>query len=299
MPSAIAERFDPVGLGELQGSGAALLDRVDRKYVVPVETFAALAERLVASHRVLEIGGARTFALPHRVLRHAGPRRVPRPRPAAPAALQVPLAALRGERRSARSSSSSRARAGRTVKHRMPYDGGAARLAQPGGDPLPPRAPAARLRPRTRRRARALAGHVLPPPHARQPRARRAADRRLRPRVRAAGGRLADGAVIVESKSPRGVALADRVLRDARRAAGGGLQQVLPRDRHDAAGAAGQPLPAAAQPLVRRARPRRADPRRCLVAGGVRARRPPPARCRRSRCRSRARSRTSPRSPGG
>jgi hypothetical protein len=58
---AIAERFAPVGLAEVETSPAALLDRVDRKYVVPVEVFAALAERLGGIYRVLDIGGVRAF----------------------------------------------------------------------------------------------------------------------------------------------------------------------------------------------------------------------------------------------
>jgi hypothetical protein len=55
-----SEDFRPVTLAELEAS-AGLLDRVDRKYVVPVETFAAVAERLADTHGVLDIDGVRAF----------------------------------------------------------------------------------------------------------------------------------------------------------------------------------------------------------------------------------------------
>ena len=42
-------------------SAAALQTRVDRKYLVPAHDFAGLVDRLAATHRVLEIGGLRTF----------------------------------------------------------------------------------------------------------------------------------------------------------------------------------------------------------------------------------------------
>jgi VTC domain len=60
-PSAIAEHFDTISLTELEGAGAELLDRVDRKYIVPVETVVALAAQLGSNHRLLEIGGVRAF----------------------------------------------------------------------------------------------------------------------------------------------------------------------------------------------------------------------------------------------
>jgi VTC domain len=62
MPSTLlsAERFEPVTLAELEAS-AGLLDRMDHKYVVPWETYAAVADRLADTHGVLEIDGVRTF----------------------------------------------------------------------------------------------------------------------------------------------------------------------------------------------------------------------------------------------
>ena len=50
----IAEALEPIGLEELTGT-TELLDRVDVKYVVPVETMSRVIERLRGSHRVLTI----------------------------------------------------------------------------------------------------------------------------------------------------------------------------------------------------------------------------------------------------
>ncbi|WP_199424926.1 polyphosphate polymerase domain-containing protein [Actinotalea solisilvae] len=50
----------PLGLDELTAR-AALLTRVDRKYVVPVDDAARLLDRLRGTARVLEIDGERTF----------------------------------------------------------------------------------------------------------------------------------------------------------------------------------------------------------------------------------------------
>ncbi len=52
--------FAPIGLAELEQS-AALLTRVDRKYVVPLDTLVPLLTGLANSARVLEIDGARGF----------------------------------------------------------------------------------------------------------------------------------------------------------------------------------------------------------------------------------------------
>lgn len=60
-PSLIVEAFPAIGLEQLD-AGAALRDRVDVKYVVPVAAFAALAERLHGTHAALEIDGRRAFA---------------------------------------------------------------------------------------------------------------------------------------------------------------------------------------------------------------------------------------------
>jgi len=217
LPSAIAERFDAVGLAELEGSGAALLDRIDRKYVVPVETFAVLAERLVASHRVLEIGGVRTFGyatayydtLGLDAYRDHVKRRRRRYKCRSRRYEESGLCAFELKLKGAR---------GRTVKHRMPYED-----ALHGS--LSPEA------------IRFLQEHLLRayarPPGEGLERSLEMSFRRLTlaslecgERLTAdfdlafagepggPGGRLADGAVIVESKSPRGVALADRALRD-------------------------------------------------------------------------------------
>jgi hypothetical protein len=54
------ERFDAVGLPELQ-ERAALLTRVERKYLVTTAQALALFARLEPTHRVLEIDGVRAF----------------------------------------------------------------------------------------------------------------------------------------------------------------------------------------------------------------------------------------------
>ena len=59
-PSLVVEAFGAIGLDRLD-AGAALRDRVDVKYVVPLEAFAALADRLVPTHAALEIDGRRAF----------------------------------------------------------------------------------------------------------------------------------------------------------------------------------------------------------------------------------------------
>jgi VTC domain len=60
-PSLVAERFPAIGLDRLDAD-AALRDRVDVKYVVPLDAFAALAGRLLPTHAALEIDGRRAFA---------------------------------------------------------------------------------------------------------------------------------------------------------------------------------------------------------------------------------------------
>ena len=60
-PSPIADRFPrAIGLEELEAA-AALQDRVDTKYLVSCDVFAALAERLSGTHSVLEIDCRRSF----------------------------------------------------------------------------------------------------------------------------------------------------------------------------------------------------------------------------------------------
>jgi hypothetical protein len=58
---AFAEVLRPIGLPDVAASSAALLERVDRKYIVSVEMVELLAERLRASHRLLTIGGRSSF----------------------------------------------------------------------------------------------------------------------------------------------------------------------------------------------------------------------------------------------
>ncbi len=58
---AFAELLGPIGLGEVAASPAALLERVDCKYIVPVETAERLARRLRDTHRLLTIGGRSSF----------------------------------------------------------------------------------------------------------------------------------------------------------------------------------------------------------------------------------------------
>ena len=60
-PSLIVESFPAIGLEQLD-AGAALLDRVDVKYVVPLSAFATLADTLRATHAALEIDGRRAFS---------------------------------------------------------------------------------------------------------------------------------------------------------------------------------------------------------------------------------------------
>ena len=59
-PVLAAESFGPVGLAELVAT-AELQERVDRKYVITLDEFALLAERLFGTHAVLEIDGCRAF----------------------------------------------------------------------------------------------------------------------------------------------------------------------------------------------------------------------------------------------
>jgi VTC domain len=59
--SKLIERLAGISLGELD-QRAALLRRVDNKYVVPCQTLRALTERLRGDHDVLDIDGRRVFA---------------------------------------------------------------------------------------------------------------------------------------------------------------------------------------------------------------------------------------------
>jgi VTC domain len=117
-PSRVAETFAPIALARLD----TLSDRVDVKYVIPFAAYAALAERLTATHAALEIGGRRAFAYRstyfdtpdlHAYRAHLqGRRRRYKCRSreycdSGTFAFEVKLKGLRG----------------RTIKHRMPHDG--------------------------------------------------------------------------------------------------------------------------------------------------------------------------------
>jgi len=213
-PSQVAEAFPSLGLAELESS-AALLDRVDTKYVISLADFAAVAARLHGMHRVLEIDGRRAFAYRTmyfdtaelRAFRdHQQERRLRykcRSREYVDSGDCTFEVKLKGAR-------------GRTVKHRMDYD-------------------------RTRRDelsapALAFVRHTLEEAYGRTP------DGELRPSLAVAytrvtfvapelgerltcdfdlmfsapdgsSGRLAPGTVIVESKSERGRAVADEALK--------------------------------------------------------------------------------------
>jgi len=214
--SAIAERFAPISLAELEGSAAALLDRVDRKYVVPVETFAALAARLGGTHRVLEIGGVRAFR--YRTTYYDTPgldayrdhvqrrrrRYKCRSRRYEDSGACVFEIKLKGPR-------------GRTVKHRMPYEDG----LHGSVTPQALRFLRDRLLLAYGREPGEELGPTLEMAFCRLTLVAVARGERLTCDFDLAfagagerAGRLADGAVILESKSARGSARADRVLRE-------------------------------------------------------------------------------------
>ncbi|WP_229072577.1 polyphosphate polymerase domain-containing protein [Actinoplanes sp. DH11] len=58
---SVATAFPPITLDELVGE-AALLTRLDRKYLLPVTALPAVLDRMPAGVRMLEIGGRREFA---------------------------------------------------------------------------------------------------------------------------------------------------------------------------------------------------------------------------------------------
>jgi len=211
-PSLIAEAFPAIGLEQLDAD-AALRDRVDVKYVVPLAAFAALAERLLPTHAALEIDGRRAFAycstyfdtpdlgtfrdhIQQRRRRYKCRSREYRDSGAF--AFEVKL----------------KGRRGRTVKHRMEYDGhelsgAAVAFLRECLDRAYGFAPGGGLRPAL---AVAYTRVSLAAPQ-------------LGERVTCdfdltfegpggAAGRLDPGMAIVESKSDRGNARADRVLRE-------------------------------------------------------------------------------------
>ena len=201
-PSQIAEAFAPVGLEQLD-AGAALRDRVDVKYVVPLAAFAALAERLTATHAALEIDGRRAFG--YRSTYFDTPE------------LDAYRAHIQGRRRRYKCRSREycdsgafafevklKGLRGRTVKHRMPHDGH--ELSEPA---------MAFLCERLGRRPGGLAP-TLTVAYTRvtlvAPGERLTCDFDLS--FNDSERRLDPGMAIVESKSERGNAAADRVLRE-------------------------------------------------------------------------------------
>jgi VTC domain len=211
-PSQIAEAFPPIGLERLDAA-AALRDRVDVKYVIPLAAFAALAERLLPTHAALEIDGRRAFA--YRSTYFDTPE----------------LGAFRDhiQQRRQRYKCRSReyrdsgafafevkvkGRRGRTVKHRMEHDGhelsdAAMAFLRECLDRAYGFAPGGALRPAL---AVSYTRVTLAAPALGE---RLTCDFGLSFRGPAgASGRLDPGMAIVESKSDRGNALADRTLRD-------------------------------------------------------------------------------------
>ena len=211
-----ADGLAPISLAELDAS-AALRERVDVKYLVPATALVVLAERLAGSHQVLEIAGERRFGYRTTYFDSAG--------------LLTAREHLQGRRRRFKCRRREYAGSGltgfevklkdgrgRTVKHRAPVDGA------PESGPLA--GPALAF---LHERLREAYGRELPVPlHAglrmdfrrltlvaAERGQRLTCDTGLRfwtPGADAGGG-LADGYAILESKSARGGALADRVLR--------------------------------------------------------------------------------------
>jgi VTC domain len=202
-----------VGLEEVI-SQAALLDRVDVKYMLAVDRFAALVERLAATHAVLERDGGHAF--PYRTtyfdtadlvtyrahLQRRRRRYKCRTREYVDSGLVAFEVKLKGAR-------------GRTIKHRMPYE-------RAWRDDVTPSAAAFVRATVERAYGRQPVGRLHPSLAVTYNRITLVTrDERLTcdfdVRFRApdgAGGRLASETVIVESKSLRGDALADRVLRE-------------------------------------------------------------------------------------
>ena len=214
-PSTLAEPFAPLGLAELE-SEAALHERVDVKYVIPLAACALLAGRLRGTHRALEIDDRRAFAYrttyfdtPElRAFRDHLQQRRRRFKCRAREYVDSDLCAFEVKLKGRR---------GRTVKHRMAYD----------------RA----LRDELSEPAIAFLSECVQRAYGRSPDAAELAPTLtvafsrmtfvapgLGERVTCdldvafkspggASGRLAPGAVIVESKSAGGNAIADRALR--------------------------------------------------------------------------------------
>jgi hypothetical protein len=119
-PALVAESLAAVGLDELDAA-AALRERVDVKYVTSLARFAALADRLRATHAALEIDGRRAFRYHStyfdtaelRTFRDHVQRRRRRYKCRAREYVDTGLCTFEVKLKGAR---------GRTVKHRLPYD---------------------------------------------------------------------------------------------------------------------------------------------------------------------------------
>jgi hypothetical protein len=213
-PAQVVERFPALGLAELDAA-AALRDRVDAKYVISLELFAALAERLHGTHAVLEIDGRRAFGYRTtyfdtaelRTFRdHVQQRRRRykcRSREYVDSGLCAFEVKLKGPR-------------GRTVKHRMAYDRDRRdELSEPALEFVRDclersygRTPDGELR------ATLAMAYTRITLVSRELGERLTCDFELAfSAPDGASGRLAEGLVIVESKSSRGNAVADRALR--------------------------------------------------------------------------------------
>jgi hypothetical protein len=207
------EAFRPVTLAELEAS-AGLLDRVDNKYVVPAETYAAVAARLAGSHGILDIGGVQAFE--YRTTYYDTPE------------LETYRDHVQGRRRRYKCRSRHyvdsggcsfelklKGLRGRTIKERIAYDPALHGSVSP--------------------QALDFVRSSLQRAYGRAPRClqpmldmtylrttlvdvdaceRLTCDERLRFHGCGAGGALQDGVVILESKSRDGAGLADRLLQE-------------------------------------------------------------------------------------
>jgi hypothetical protein len=211
-PSLVVEAFPALGLEQLD-AGAALRDRVDVKYVIPLQAFAALADRLLDTHRALEIDGRRAFAYRSTyfdtpelgAFRDHMQQRRRRYKCRSREYLDTGVSAFEVKLKGLR---------GRTVKHRMPHDGhelsqAAVAFLRDCLDRAYGRPPDRGLRPAL---AVVYTRVTLAAPELGE---RVTCDFELTfAGPGGAAGRLDEAMAIVESKSARGNALADRALRE-------------------------------------------------------------------------------------
>ena len=269
-----ADGLAPISLAELDAT-SALRRRVDVKYLVPAAALVLLAERLAATHRVLEVGGERRFTYRTTYFDSAG--------------LLTAREHLQGRRRRFKCRRREYAESGALhvrgqAQGRSRADGQASRAgrrrrggraARGRGAGLPGRSPPGGLRARAARAPARGPGDDVRAHDAGRLGARRAADLRhppVLPRSRRRAGRarrrLRDPREQVRSRRRAGRPRAARPRHPPR----GRLQQVLPGGRDDPAGAPQQRAAAAPAALLRqtpsaaRARARPA-PARTATAG--------------------------------